>query len=888
MSSTTFTMTASGPYSEYALPYTTEPLPNQPTPLPQPPTSDFVASAKPGYPKDLVPPPDYLKNARVVSNNTPIVHTRTLYPNVNLPSGGEGIYNDTAGNGYAVYPDGSVFHVDMTGMTQGSAVSSPNFSGWVKIMDYYAANGYFWGASNVNQLNVGNGNYTFQEGGYPGSYGFRNPSVMLPFYYQCYQDHPSYTALTSDYNVFYGGYMYGRTTFSLNELFNIMVSGGLYVKNGSQYAPGYSWWGGDSIVYPYGDIYMVKLIIQSSPPPSTITALGETASFDLGSAYQLGSYGYCAGGYPNYLEPNVWKLGGSNDNTTWYLVDSVSNGNAGSGDARSFTPSGPSSTTAFRYYRWILQALSNGGTCYMGGFFLKNTSGNVINATVIQNNIVSTYHGGGHANFSYWINRTSFGGGSEDILPNYNVTYNGSNSTTLITAAPASTPGAPTSLSASAGNHSVSISFSEGSNGGSSITNYKYSLDGGSTFTAFSPAQTTSPVTITGLTNGVSYTIQLKAVNSSGDGAASASITATPSTVPDAPTNLIASYAGSGAVQITFTPGSDEGSPITSYQYSLDGGSTFTDANTTADPFNVSGLTNGQYYVIEVKSVNANGAGAASSSVGYTAYGPPDAPTNITWVDTLNGTISVSFTSGYNEGDAIINYEYSLDGGNTFTPLNPSYSTSPIPISGLNIRTHYSLGLRAVNAAGSGQSSAIINMYYMCFLEGTKILCFNPETKQEEYCAIETLRKGSLVKTVDDGYKAIDMIGTSKIYNPGNSVRSKNRLYKCSKEKYPQLTEDLYITGCHSILVKDISEEERAELIDYQGKIYITDNHYRLIAAVDKRAEPHASEGVFNIWHLALENDNYYFNYGIYANGLLVETSSLRMMKEFSGMDIVQ
>jgi hypothetical protein len=193
-----------------------------------------------------------------------------------------------------------------------------------------------------------------------------------------------------------------------------------------------------------------------------------------------------------------------------------------------------------------------------------------------------------------------------------------------------------------------------------------------------------------------------------------------------------------------------------------------------------------------------------------------------------------------------------------------------------------------MNAAGSGASSATLNMYYLCFLEGTKILCLNPETNQEEYRAIETLRKGSLVKTVDDGYKRIDMIGTSKIYNPGNSVRSKNRLYKCSKENYPSLTEDLFITGCHSILVKDISEEERAELMDYQGKIYITDNHYRLIAAVDKRAEPHASEGVFNIWHMALENDNYYFNYGIYANGLLVETSSLRMMKELSGMDLVQ
>ena len=626
------------------------------------------------------------------------------------------------------------------------------------------------------------------------------------------------------------------------------------------------------------------------PPPTTTNALGETASFDLGSAHQLGSYGYCAGSYPNFLEPNVWKLGGSNDNTTWYLVDSVSNGSSGSGDARSFTPAGPSSTSAFRYYRWILQALSSGPNCYMGGFFLKDTSGNVITASVIQNNIVSTYHGGGHANFAYWINRTTFGGGSEDVLPNYNTAYTGSNSTTLITDAPPSTPGAPTDLSASAGNHSVSISFSEGSNGGHAITNYKYSLDGGSTFTAFDPVQTTSPVSITGLTNGVSYTIKLKAVNSLGDGAASASITVTPSTIPDAPTDLSASYGGSGAVEISFTAGSDEGATILNYEYSIDGGSTFTafDPVDTVGPVTITGLSNGVYYAIELRSVNENGSGAASSSVGYFAYGPASPPTDLTWVDTLNGTIRVDFTPGSDQGDAITNYEYSLDGGSTFTTFNPEQSTNYVVISGLNNRTHYSIVLRAINAAGVGSNSAALNMYYMCFLEGTKILCFNPETKEEEYRAIETLRKGSLVKTVADGYKAIDMIGTSKIYNPGNSVRSKNRLYKCPKENYPDLTEDLFITGCHSILVKDITAEERTELMDFQGKIYVTDKHYRLIAAVDKRAEPHASEGVFNIWHMALENENYYFNYGIYANGLLVETTSLRMMKELSGMDLVQ
>jgi len=40
------------------------------------------------------------------------------------------------------------------------------------------------------------------------------------------------------------------------------------------------------------------------------------------------------------------------------------------------------------------------------------------------------------------------------------------------------------------------------------------------------------------------------------------------------------------------------------------------------------------------------------------------------------------------------------------------------------------------------------------------------------------------------------------------------------------------------------------------------------------------------IYHLALENENYFSNYGIYANGLLVESCSKRYLKELSGMEL--
>jgi len=99
-----------------------------------------------------------------------------------------------------------------------------------------------------------------------------------------------------------------------------------------------------------------------------------------------------------------------------------------------------------------------------------------------------------------------------------------------ITLAP---PETPTSLSATAlSTTSVSIAFTPGGANGSPITNYKYALstNSGSTygaFTALDPADTTSPITISGLTQNTAYYIKLKAVNDMGDSVESAAVTVT-------------------------------------------------------------------------------------------------------------------------------------------------------------------------------------------------------------------------------------------------------------------------------------------------------------------------------------------------------------------------
>ena len=90
------------------------------------------------------------------------------------------------------------------------------------------------------------------------------------------------------------------------------------------------------------------------------------------------------------------------------------------------------------------------------------------------------------------------------------------------------TPGAPTISTVTAAHLSLSVSFSAPAPVGGSVSNYQYSTDNGSTWVTRTPAATTSPVSITGLTNGVTYQVKLRAVNNGGSGTASNVVAGTP------------------------------------------------------------------------------------------------------------------------------------------------------------------------------------------------------------------------------------------------------------------------------------------------------------------------------------------------------------------------
>jgi hypothetical protein len=179
-------------------------------------------------------------------------------------------------------------------------------------------------------------------------------------------------------------------------------------------------------------------------------------------------------------------------------------------------------------------------------------------------------------------------------------------------------PNPPTSLSATPGNGNATISFTPGSNGGSAITDYLYSTNG---VTYTSTGDSTSPITINGLTNGVTYSITLKAVNANGNSSASTAVSATPTGVAPSTPTALSSVGGNTEAYILFT----QSGTITNYEYSTDDGATFLafDPPQTYSPVNittlssdgVTPLTNGTTYTVKLKAVNSGALSSESVSV---------------------------------------------------------------------------------------------------------------------------------------------------------------------------------------------------------------------------------------------------------------------------------
>jgi uncharacterized protein YhjY with autotransporter beta-barrel domain len=257
----------------------------------------------------------------------------------------------------------------------------------------------------------------------------------------------------------------------------------------------------------------------------------------------------------------------------------------------------------------------------------------------------------------------------------------------------AGVPGVPVIGTVTGGNAQASVPFTApASNGGSAITGYTVTASPG----GVTASGTSSPIIVTGLTNGTAYTFTVKATNTVGSGAASsASNSVTPAGLPGAPTSVNA-VAGDTSATITFTaPASNGGSAITTYTAtSSPGGLAGSCAGPAACTITVNGLTNGTAYTFAVTATNSVGTGAASSpsnSVTFVAVPTASAATMTTTLNTpvtldLASSITGTGITGINVTVAAKHGATSVSGTQvTYTPINNYFGTdtfSYVSVSG--------------------------------------------------------------------------------------------------------------------------------------------------------------------------------------------------------------
>jgi hypothetical protein len=146
-------------------------------------------------------------------------------------------------------------------------------------------------------------------------------------------------------------------------------------------------------------------------------------------------------------------------------------------------------------------------------------------------------------------------------------TAGGGAASNMMAGLPRTVPSDPTIAGVTSGNRGLSVAFTAPtSDGGTPVLGYRYSLDGGTTWSV-DVVSSSSPLVLYGLENGFSYHVALLAVSIAGDGAASNVVTGTPAVAP------VEVASGSGSAIPELTPGVAEaffnGSPVTTTSEAL-------------------------------------------------------------------------------------------------------------------------------------------------------------------------------------------------------------------------------------------------------------------------------------------------------------------------------
>ena len=281
--------------------------------------------------------------------------------------------------------------------------------------------------------------------------------------------------------------------------------------------------------------------------------------------------------------------------------------------------------------------------------------------------------------------------------------------------------GRPRNLTATPGNGRVTLRWERPSDdGGAPVTGYEYRHAQGSSVpsnTSWRSAGLDQERTIAGLTNGLRYAFEVRAVNRVGPGPADR-VVATPVGAPGEPgePEELAATPGDASVVLSWTaPSDDGGAPVTGYEYRhAQGGSVPSNTSWRSAGLDqertIAGLTNGLRYAFEVRAVNRVGPGPADRVVG-TPVGAPGEPEELA-ATPGDASVVLSWTAPSDDGGApVTGYEYRHAQGGS-VPSNTSWRSAGLDqertIAGLTNGLRYAFEVRAVNRVGPGPADRVV------------------------------------------------------------------------------------------------------------------------------------------------------------------------------------
>ena len=249
---------------------------------------------------------------------------------------------------------------------------------------------------------------------------------------------------------------------------------------------------------------------------------------------------------------------------------------------------------------------------------------------------------------------------------------------------------------------SATLTWSEPSNGGSNIVEYKIIRDGSQIATSVVPSYTDSTV----LTQ-TSYVYGVITNNNVGDSATSNAITVLTAGVPDAPVVTV-SQNSINSLDLSWTIPADYNSAITGYKIERNDGSGYVielaNTGTVGTTYNVIGLTPISEYTFRISAINAYGTGPGGVNSNWTN---PTAPTGLSVIpDSTSTNLDLYWDSNVSATGYKIERETGIGNGWSVVTADTGNTNTTYQDTGLTDNIFYNYRISTVTPVGNSVPSS--------------------------------------------------------------------------------------------------------------------------------------------------------------------------------------